>query len=51
MLKTSTDKTVRNDTIEDKKEFNSQSLITQAKKRRTTSFCDACYQKTFLFNG
>ena len=28
----STDKTVRNDTIEDLKEFNSQSLATQAKK-------------------
>ena len=28
----STDKTVRNDTIEDLKEFNSQSLTTQAEK-------------------
>ena len=28
----STDKTVRNDTIEDLKEFNSQSLSTQVKK-------------------
>jgi len=28
----STDKTVRNDTIQDLKEFNSQSLITQSKK-------------------
>ena len=28
----STDKTVRNDTIEDLKEFNSQSLTTQATK-------------------
>ena len=28
----SSDKTVRNDTIEDLKEFNSQSLTTQAKK-------------------
>ena len=28
----STDKTVRNDTIQDSKEFNSQSLATQAKK-------------------
>ena len=28
----STDKTVRNDTIQDLKEFNSQSLTTQAKK-------------------
>ena len=32
MQKNSTDKTVRNDTIEDLKEFNSQSLTTQAKK-------------------
>ena len=28
----STDKTVRSDTIEDSKDFNSQSLTTQAKK-------------------
>ena len=28
----STDKTVRNDTIEDLKKYNSQSLSTQAKK-------------------
>ena len=28
----STDKTIRNDTVEDLKEFNSQSLTTQAKK-------------------
>ena len=39
----STDKTVRNDTIEDIKNFNSQSLSTRAKKRRTNSFYDACY--------
>ena len=39
----STDKMVRNDTIEDIKGFNSQSLSTRAKKRRTTSFYDACY--------
>ena len=32
MLIISTDKTVRNDTIQDLKEFNSQSLATQAKK-------------------
>ena len=30
----SNDKTVRNDTIEDLKEFNSQFLTTQAKKKR-----------------
>ena len=39
----SNDKTVRNDTIEDLKEFNSQSLTTQAKKKRTASQYDACY--------
>ena len=32
MLKISTDKRVRNDIIQDLKEFNSQSLTTQAKK-------------------
>ena len=37
----STDKTVRNDIIEDLKEFHLQSLTTQAKKRRATSFNDA----------
>ena len=30
----STDQTVRNDTIQDLKDFNQQSLSTQAKKRR-----------------
>ena len=39
----SNDKTVRNDTIEDLKDSNSQSLSTRAKKKRTTSFHDACY--------
>ena len=39
----SNDKTVRNDTVQDLKEFNSQSLSTRAKKRRTVSFYDACY--------
>ena len=43
----STDRTVRIDTIEDLKEFNSQFLTTQAKKRRAISFYDACYQKSF----
>ena len=42
-----TDETVRNDTIQDLKEFNSQSLSTQAKKRGVISFYDACYQKSF----
>ena len=39
----SADKTVRNDTIQDLKEFNSQSSTTQAKKKGTTSFNDARY--------
>ena len=43
----SSDQTVRDNTIEHLKDFNSQSLSTRAKKRRTTSFNDACYQKSF----
>ena len=43
----SSDQSVRNDTIQDLKDFNQQSLSTQAKKRRTISFDDACYQKSF----
>ena len=39
----SNDKTVRSDTIQDLKEFNQQSLTTQAKKRRTIGFYDARY--------
>ena len=39
----SNDKTLRNDTMVDLKEFNNQSLATQAKKRGTTSFYDARY--------
>ena len=39
----SSDKTVRNDAIQDLKEVNQQSLSTQAKKSRTISFNDACY--------
>ena len=39
----SNDKSVRNDTIEDLQEFNSQSLSTRAKKRRTASCYDASY--------
>ena len=42
-----TDKTVRSDTIEDLKQFNCQSITTQAKKRRTISFYEACYEKIF----
>ena len=47
MQLSSNDKTVRNDTIQDLKDFNQQSLTTQAKKWRTTSFYDACYLKSF----
>ena len=43
----SSDQTVRNDTIQDLKDFNQQSLSTQAKKRRTVDIYDACYQKSF----
>ena len=39
----SIDKTLRNDTVQDPKNFNAQSLSTQDKKRRTTSFNDAYY--------
>ena len=42
MQNSSNDQTVRDDTNQDLKEINSQSLTTQAKKR-TTSFYDACY--------
>ena len=36
-------KTVGSDTVQDLKDFHSQSLTTQTKKRRTTSYYDACY--------
>ena len=39
----SNDKMVGSNTVLDLKDFNSQSLATRAKKRRTTSFYDACY--------
>ena len=39
------------DTIQDLKEFNSQSSSTQAKKTITASFNDACYQKAFDLMG
>ena len=42
----SSDQTVRNDTIQDLKDFNQQSLSTQAKKG-TAYEHDACYQKSF----
>ena len=42
----SSDQAVRNDTIQDLKDFNQQSLSTQAKKRGTINKHDACYQKS-----
>ena len=39
----SNDQTVRSNTVQDSKDFISQTLTTQAKKRRTISFYDACY--------
>ena len=39
----SNDKTVRGNTVKDLKDFNSQSLSTEFKKRRTISVYDACY--------
>ena len=47
----SNNKAVRNDTVQDLKEFNSQTLATQAKQRGAVSFCDDCYKKSFRFNG
>ena len=43
----STDKTVRNDTVQDLKEFNTQSLTTQSKEGEQLAFNDAGYQKGF----
>ena len=43
----SSKKTVRNDTLQHLKDFKKQSLTTPAKKRRTFSFYDVCYQKGF----
>ena len=39
----SNDERVRSDTVQDLKDFNSECLSTQVKKRRKTSFFDACY--------
>ena len=47
MQKISTDKTVRKDTIEDIKEFNSQSLSTQAKKGEQLDSMMLAIKKTF----
>ena len=45
----STDQTVTDNTIQDLKDFNQQSLSTQAKKRRTVDKYDASNQKSFQF--
>ena len=42
MQNISNDKTVRSNTVQDMKDFNVQSITTQATKRRTISFYDAC---------
>ena len=47
----SSEKTVTKETVEDLKDFNLQYLTTQAKKKRTIRFKDACYQKSFWPNG
>ena len=39
----STNQKVRNNTIQDLKDFNQQFLSTRAKKKRTVSEYDACY--------
>ena len=43
----SNDKTVRSETVQDLKDFNLQSLTTQAKKGEQFSFYNAVYQKSF----
>ena len=43
----SNDKTVRNDTVQDLKEFNQQSLTTQAKKGEQLVFMMPAIKKTF----
>ena len=43
------DKTVRNDTVQDLKEFNSQSLSTQAKKGEQLVSMMPAIKKTFNF--
>ena len=47
----STDKTVRNDTIEDLKDFNSQSLSTRAKKGEQLVSMMPAIKKAFNFLG
>ena len=38
----SNDSTLRSNTVQDIKDFNSQSLATQVKKKRTIKFFNAC---------
>ena len=47
----SNDKTVRNDTIQDLKEFNSQSLTTQAKKGEMLTSMMPAIKKAFNLLG
>ena len=47
----SNDKTVRNDTVQDLKEFNSQSLATQAKKGEQLVSMMPAIKKAFNFLG
>ena len=47
----STDKTVRNDTIEDLKDFNSQSLPTRAKKGEQLVSLMPAIEKVFTLLG
>ena len=47
----STDKTVRNDTIQDLKEFNNQSLTTQAKKGEQLISMMPAFKKAFNLMG
>ena len=51
MQKFSTDKTVRKDTVEDLKEFNSQSLATQAKIGEQIVSMMPAIKKAFNFLG
>ena len=51
MQKISTEKTVRNDTIQDIKEFNNQSSATQARKREQLVSMMPAIKKTFHLIG
>ena len=49
MQNISTDKTVRDDTVNDLKEFNSQSLTTQAKKGEQLVSMMPAIKKLFIY--